>query len=127
MASSPKSIRPAPILTEAMANNGGGTGVSHRLAQIGDRYLEILRRTPLPDLSEAEMQALRDVNNGTWHEPATVIRGTLWIGVDDSLPDGLSEKWQIDSAALVAKLRAMSYVQEVKLVEQIEKWWRENG
>lgn len=124
MASAPKSIRPAPILEEAISNNGGGNGLSHRLAQIGDRYLEMLRRTDLPTLSEAEINALRDSNNGTWHEPAAAIRGALWIGIEDGLPDGLAEKWDIDGKVLVEKLRSMTYAQEVKLIEQIEKWWR---
>lgn len=123
MASAPKSIRPAPILEEAVANNGGGTGLSHRLAQIADRYLEMLRRTALPAFSDAEMDALRDSNNGTWHEPAAMIRGALWIGVEDSLPDGLADKWGIDGEALVEKLRALTFAQEVRLVEQIERWW----
>lgn len=123
MASAPKSIRPAPILEEAIANNGGGNGLSHRLAQIGDRYLELLRRTDLPVLTEAEMSALRDVNNGTWHEPAAMIRGALWLGIEDSLPDGIAEKWGIDGPALVKKLRGLSFAQEIKLVEGIEKWW----
>ena len=120
MAQSPKSIRPAPVLEEAIALNGGGRGLSHRLAQIADRYLEILRRAPLPDLSEAEMNALRDSCLGVLNEPAAQIRGSLWLGVEDSLPDGLAEKWQIDGAALVEKLRALTYPQEVRLVEMVE-------
>lgn len=123
MASSPKSIRPAPILEEAIANNGGGNGLSHRLAQIGDRYLELLRRTDLPALTEAEMNALRDSNNGTWHEPAAAIRGALWLGIDDSLHDGIADKWQIDGQQLVDKLRGLTFAQEVKLLELIERWW----
>lgn len=123
MANSPKSIRPAPVLEEAIALNGGGRGLSHRLAQIGDRYMEILRRTPRPDLSEGEINALRDVCNSTLHEPASMIRGSLWLGVEDSLPDGLAEKWRIDGHALVEKLRRLTYPQEVALVEQIESYW----
>lgn len=121
MAQSPKSIRPAPIVEEAVANNGGGRGLSHRLAQISDRYLEILRRSPLPDLSPAEWSAVRDAMLSTLHEPAAIIRGEPWIAIEDSLPDGLAEKWEIDGAALVAKLRDLTYPQEVRLVELIER------
>lgn len=123
MASSPKSIRPAPVLEAAIANNGGGAGLSRRLAQIGDRYMEILRRTELPALSEAEINALRDCNNGTWHEPASMIRGALWLSIEDSLPDGLADKWQIDAAALIDKLKSITFAQEVKLIEAIELYW----
>lgn len=125
MATPVKSLRPAPILEEAVAHNGGGRGLSHRLAQIADRYLEMLRRADLPALNEAEWNALRDACNGVLHEPAATIRGALWIGIEDSLPDGLAAKWQIDGAALVATLRDLSYAQEVRLVEEIERWWAE--
>lgn len=126
MAASPKSIRPAPILEEAIANNGGATGLSHRLAQIGDRYLEILRRTAIPDFSDAEMKAMRDCSNGTWLEPAASIRGALWLAVEDSIPDGIGKKWGINAPELVEKLRRLDYVQEIKLIESIEGWWAQN-
>lgn len=123
MATPVTSFRPAPVVQAAVANNGGGRGMSHRLAQIADRYQEILRRAAPPALSDGEMNALRDACNGTLHEPAALIRGSLWIGIEDSLPDGLAEKWQIDGAALVEKLRGLTYPQEVALVEQIEAYW----
>lgn len=91
--------------------------------QIADRYLEILRRTGLPTLTDAEQSALRDANNDVWQEPASTIRGSLWIGVEDSLPEGLAAKWGIDGPALVEKLRGLTYEQEVKLVEQTEAFW----
>lgn len=118
-----KSFRPAPVVLQAMDRNGGGRGLSHRLAQIADRYSEMLRRADLPDLSEAEMNALRDAMNGTLAEPAALIRGMPWISIEDSLPDGLAEKWQINGAALVDKLRALTFVQEIALIEAVEAWW----
>lgn len=127
MASSPKSIRPAPVLEAAVAHNGGGHGLSHRLAEIGDRYMELLRRTDLPELTEGELNALRDIFNAPRYQPAALIRGALWLGVEDRLSDGLAEKWQIDGAALVETLRGLTFAQEVKLVEQIEGWWRRGG
>lgn len=52
-----------------------------------------------------------------------MIRGALWLGVEDSLADVLAEKWQIDGAALIETLRGLTFAQEVRLVEQIEAWW----
>lgn len=123
MATPVTSIRPAPIVQEAVANNGGGRGMSHRLAQISDRYLEILRRATLPAFSDGEMSAIRDTCNGTLNEPASMIRGSLWLVMEDSLPDGLAEKWRIDGTALVEKLRKLSFPQEVRLIEDVEAYW----
>ena len=44
-------------------------------------------------------------------------------GIEDSLPDGLAEKWQIDGPALVDKLRGLTFTQEVRLIEEIESFW----
>lgn len=127
MANPVNSFRPAPIVRDTIANNGGGRGLSHRLAQIADRYSEILRRAPRPDLSEAETSAVRDALNGTLHEPAAMIRGSLWMGIEDSLPDGLADKWQIDGAALVFKLRVLTFEQEIRLVEEVEAYWADHA
>lgn len=127
MASKPHSIRPAPSVHAAIANNGGGRGMSHRLAQICDRYLELLRRAPLPELSEAEVNALRDCMNGTLNEPAGTIRCSIWANFEDACYDGLAEKWEIDGPALLEKLKALTYAQELGLIEQIEAYWANAG
>ena len=129
MPTKPQSFRPAPVVEQALAHNGGGRGLSHRLAQIADRYLEVLReaRTSLPALSEAEWSLLRDSLNGTLHEPAAMIRA-MWVGVDDSIRlDGLDVKWGVDGAALVAKLRTLDYAQALAVVEAVEAWWAGRG
>lgn len=118
------SIYPSPALDKARALNGGGRGASHRINQIADRYTEILRRTSLPELSDAEWSLLRDACNGTLHEPAAMIRGALAQGVSDAVAlDGLDGKWGVDGAALVERLRGLEFAQEVRVVEEIERWW----
>lgn len=124
MATPVKSFRPAPIVTEVAARNGGGKGLSHRLAQIADRYSELLWHAVLPELSEAELSLLRDANNGTLHEPAALLRGSIAMGVADAIAlDGLDTKWGVDGDALVAKLRDLTFLQEVRLIEDLEAWW----
>ena len=125
MATPPRSIRPAPILLEAVANNGGGRSFAHRLTQIADRYLEMLRRAELSAFSENEISAICDALNGTWLEPAAAIRGAIWVEVEDACLDGLAEKWRIDGPALVTKLRGLDYGQEVHLVERVEAFWHD--
>lgn len=116
------SIYIGPPLEAALAT-GGGRNRSHRINQIADRYLEILRRTSLPEFSEAEWNLLRDALNGVLHEPAANVRG-VWMGVQDAIElDGLDAKWDVDGAALIKKLRDLSYTHEVALAEAIEEWW----
>lgn len=117
------SIYPSPALDAACALNGGGRNRSHRISQMADRYAEILRRNPAPAISEAEANLIRDALNGTLHEPAAMIRG-LWQGIEDAIQlDGLAEKWKVDGAALIERLRGLSYAQEVAMVEAVEAWW----
>lgn len=94
-----------------------------------DRYAEIMRRERVEKLfSDAEWSALRDMLNGTISEPAPMIRGSLAQGWDDSIEDGIAEKWAVDPAAMAGKLRALTYPQEVSVIHFVEQWWRsQNG
>jgi len=101
---------------------------SGRVNQVLDRYAEILRRERVEQLfGEAEWSALRDMLNGVISEPAAMIRGSLAMGWEDSLEDGLAEKWDVDPSAMLAKLRALAFVQEVAVVEAVSAWWRQQG
>lgn len=117
-----KSFRPAPIVDAAVANNGGGRGLSHRLAQIADRYLMILDRGRV-DLTEAEMNALCDMCASTLHEPADLLPGSLAQGWRDSQADGLARKWEVDAGRLTNLLDGLHPDQEVALIERIEAYW----
>lgn len=122
------SIYPSPALDAACALNGGGRNRSHRISQIADRYAEIMRRTALPDFTEAEWSLLQDACNGVLHEPAGMIRGGLALGVEDAIAlDGLADKWSVDGAALLARLRDLAFAQEVRLIEDIERRWGEQA
>ena len=44
--------------------------------------------------------------------------------LEDSLPDCIAEKWEIDAPGLLARLRALPYADELALVAGIEAWWR---
>lgn len=105
-----------------------GTTVSSRINRVGDRYAEIMRRVQIEKrFAEAEWNLLRDSLNGTLNEPASQIRH-LWHGIEDSIElDGLAEKWEVDGEALLAKLRDLSFVEEVAVVESVERWWIEKN
>ena len=100
-------------------------GQSARLGDIADRFAEITRRARIAQrFSEADLMALRDCCNGTWFQPAKLIDGAVLANFTDSGPDGLYEKWSIDSAAVVEKLQGLSFPDQVALVEDIETFWR---
>jgi hypothetical protein len=111
-----------PPLAEALK---GADSISGRLGQICDRFAETNRRARIRQrFSEAELMALRDCCNGTIFGPAQLIDGAVLANFEDSEPDGLYEKWEIDAPATIAKLRGLTYPDQVAMVEDIEAFWR---
>lgn len=120
-------IHIGPQLDAIIGVTGDDAGIttSKRVNVIGDRYAEIIRRERVESLfSEGEWNALRDMLNGTLSEPAAMIRGSLQMGWEDSVQDGLAVKWEVEPAAMHAKLAALTFVQEVAVIEAVECWWR---
>lgn len=117
--------RPVGIrLSRALAEQHGDIS-SHSINRSLDRYHEILRRERVERIfSEAEWSALRDMLNGTLSEPASMCAGSLAMGWADSLEDGIAEKWGLDAAEMAEKLRALTYPQELAVIEAVERWWR---
>lgn len=110
-----------PPLTAALE---GYEFISGRLGTICDRYAEIMRRARIAQrFEESELNALRDCCNGTWFAPAQLVDGAVLANFEDSLVDDLAEKWGIDAAVTADKLRALTYSDQVALVEDIEKFW----
>lgn len=110
-----------PPLVEALQNTDSTSG---RLGQICDRYLGILFRARIADkFSPNERDALRDCCNGTIFGPAQVIDGAVLANFEDSLYEGLADKWKVDAPTTIAKLRALTFPEQVALVEEIEAYW----
>jgi hypothetical protein len=74
-------------------------------------------RTLAPD----ELALIVDVLNGTLLGPATF--GYLWAEVEDSLSDGLADKWGVDGPALVAKLRGLPPCALYALTRAVTRYW----
>lgn len=111
-----------PPLEEALK---GADSTSGRLGQICDRYTETNRRARIAQrFSEAELNAFRDCCNGTIFGPAQLIDGAVLANFEDSLQDGIAGKWGIDAPTTIAKLRELTYPDQVALVEDIEAFWR---
>lgn len=111
------------------AERGEGGSLSGGINRSIDRYNEVVRRHRAVEglFSEAELMALRDVARGWIAEPAATIAGGLALELSDALPDGIAEKWAINAPALIEKLRALPYADELALVAGIEAWWRKAG
>lgn len=118
------SIYLSPPLAAALDGIPAG-GQSRRLGDIAERFGEITRRARIRQrFSEGELNALRDCCNSTLFQPAQLIDGAVLANFEDSLIDGLAEKWGIDAAGCAEKLGALSYPDQVALVEDIEAFWR---
>lgn len=52
---------------------------------------------------------------------AGVVDAAAWVLLGDTL---IQPDWAASGRALVAKLRALTYAQEVALVDAVEQWWR---
>lgn len=101
------------------------SSVTYRINVIGDRYNEIMRREKIETLfTEDELWLIKDSMNGTISEPACAIEN-VWFGVEDSIDlDRLDEKWSVEKAPFMKKLKSLSFAQEVALVEHVEQFWR---
>lgn len=99
-----------------------GSNRSRTVCQMLERYDEICRRV-LPQLSDAEWNAIHDVCNGWFIDTASSIR-YLPMEVEDALADGLAERHGIDGEALVRRLEQMSYPELVAVVDAAERYWR---
>lgn len=84
-------------------------------------YVLILERSR-PAFAENEAMLIADALNGIILEPQTVQ--LLWANVDDAIQmDHLDQKWHVDGAALVARLRALSYAEVVALADAVSLAW----
>lgn len=96
---------------------------SGSIARACDRYAEIIAATPLPTFERSEWALIMEACLGTLWEPAANIR-YLWQGVEDALADGLAEKWGVDGAALIERLKQLPFAEELRIVHELEGGFR---
>lgn len=97
-----------------------GKSLAEAANKVLPRYDMIVERARLP-FSESEWNALRDCLNGCWLSP--FIRGSIAADLEDTLEDGLAEKWGIDGDLLLSKLQGLSLPDEIATAELIERYW----
>ena len=81
----------------------------------------VARARLVGQFSAGELALIADSSNGTRWDAYSVP--LLYANVEDGLDDGLAEKWEVEGAALVAKLRALSYIEAAAIVDAVERWW----
>lgn len=109
-------------ILDRLAKRGPDDSLSGSITTILDRYFEIMRRTkPWTKFSEAEIGIMRDACMSWLPDPATTIFGGIAMEVEDSIPDGLEKKWNVDVKALLAKLADLSPAEEVALVDYLKR------
>lgn len=120
-------FRAAADLAAAITARTSATSLSLTAQRDLERYYALLAaELRTVSLTAAEAHLLADALNGTLWEPHTMR--LLWAGVDDAIRlDGLAKKWQVDSGALVAKLRALTPGQTVAVIDAVERAWQADG
>jgi len=115
-------LRPA-LETEIEARGDNRNHVIHRdLERLYTLYRLALREMKLT-LPEAWF--IVDMLNGSLVDAYSA--GTLWASAEDACAlDGLDKKWQVDGKAFVEKLKALSPVQALALVDAAERFWQAN-
>lgn len=124
----PKLYVPMGNLDEAIERLDNLRSAEDQIAMVGrdaERYYALLaraRETMRGMFSAAEVKLIADSCNGTLWTPATMC--CLAIGVEDSIVySGLDGKWGVDGEALLSKLRRLSLVQIMAIVDVIERFW----
>lgn len=93
-----------------------------------ERYYALLRRelrSVRLSREREEVMLLLDISNGTLWEPHSIPM--LWSEVEDSLEDGVAEKWGVDGPAFVKRLRGLTAGQAFAVVDALERAWKLGG
>lgn len=115
----------AGAFVDARANIMPGNTVSGTISETIERYAAILARERAAlrgQLSANECALLIDVTNGSLFYSYSLA--LLWAEVEDGCSlDHLDAKWEIDGAALVAKVRSAGIAGQAAIVDACERWW----
>ncbi|MDD3654996.1 MAG: hypothetical protein PHO01_12620 [Desulfotomaculaceae bacterium] len=115
-------LRPE-LEAELEARGSNRNHIIHRdLERLYTLYRLALREVKL---TLPECWFIADMLNGSLVDAYSA--GTLWASAEDACAlDGLDKKWQVDGKALVKKLKALSPVQALALVDAAERFWQAN-
>lgn len=72
------------------------------------------------DISEPEWNLLREVCGGTAWDVSSY--GYLWAEIEESCRDGLDQKWGVDGASLVQRVREYGLAGAIAIIDAVELW-----
>lgn len=106
----------------APADEPAHYGDAARVQQICDRYAEIVRREQAllsRQFSDPELHLIAQVLKGVRFDDAASCRG-VWLAVEARIiEEELDQHWKVDGEKLLTKMKALSYAQEVALIEAL--------
>ena len=128
-----ESITITSELGSKIKNQNPNNSLRGNAITIFDRYFDILkvgRREVRKTFTDAELNLLCDICNGTMFEPFGMIlenNGILMQYEDTTQIYGnhYQEKWQV--ADLTGKLTELSKVAQIALIDVIESFWSSDG
>lgn len=107
-------------LVETRTSSSSG-GASAAVSRIIDRYDQIVQRT-LPEFSANEWTIILLCLEGMWHDPATMIHGSLCLRMGDGMwLDKLDKQYHVDGKRLLDNLCKLSYAEEVAIIDIAEQ------
>lgn len=84
-------------------------------------YKKALKEVPL---SDNEACLIVDALNGSLMDAYSARM--LWASIEDAINlDGLATKWEVDGSTLVEKLKKLTDIQALALVDAVERFWQE--
>jgi hypothetical protein len=114
------SISPYPNTLKRIKERGAVSTIIERdMNRLYDMYERALRQIPLT-IEEACL--ICDHLKGTVNDPSSA--SILWASIEDGISlNGLDKKWGIDGQELVSKLRKLSEIQSMALIDAVERFW----
>lgn len=115
-----KAFRVPQELEKEIAARGEFSDVVRRdLDRLYTLYRRALARV---ELTENEAWLVADAMNGTLMDATTAP--FLWASVEDTIQlNKLDKKWNVDGAKLVEKLRRLSDIEALAIVDAAERFW----
>lgn len=116
-------FRPGPLASALTARGGDDNASAAQVAARDlDRYYQLLALALASvDLTPGEAGLIVDALNGSLMDVSNVQ--LLAYAITDSYEDGLPAKWEVDAAALSAKLRGWTLLQRMAVGDAVERFW----
>jgi hypothetical protein len=115
---------PAPVLAE-LKKRGLGSGENVVRRDLERYYALLSIAMQRVSLTQQELNLLCDVLNGVEIHTGLLpyLPQVLADAVGDARKDGYDEKWGVDTDALAEKIRSLSVLDALAIVDAVEQFW----